>query len=68
MKIISNSTRNKQKTQKSADKRISRKCRVLETGIEQNNDRTRIMREIQLRSSFKIFSIFTGKHFVGVSF
>ena len=44
------STQNRQKTQKA--KKIRRKCRLLKSRIEQNNDHTRIIREMQYRCSF----------------
>ena len=33
-------------------KRLGRKCRLILTRIEENNDHTRIMHKIQFRSSF----------------
>ena len=50
--------RNKNKKQKhkrrkpSFTKRIGRKCRLIQTRTEQNNDHTRMMHKIQFRSSF----------------
>ena len=54
IKITSNSTQNRQKTQKAQkdktkfSKKIVRNCRP----IEQNNDHTQIMHGIQFRGSF----------------
>ena len=40
--------------QKDKNKRIGRKCRLVETRFEQYNNQTRIMREIQFRRFFKL--------------
>ena len=62
---ISYSTRNRQKTQKRAERqnkpvfqKNQQKMQTRITRIEQNNDRKQVMREIQFRSSFKPFEKF----------
>ena len=43
---------------------IGRKCRLLYTRIEQNNDYTQIMHEIQFRSSFNVEKISKEEYWV----
>ena len=44
---------NSERLKPSFSKGIGRKCRLISTRTEQNNDHTRIMHKIQFRSSFK---------------
>ena len=44
---------NTERRKPSFAKRIGRKCRLISTRTEQNNDRTQVMYEKQFRSSFK---------------
>ena len=58
IKMTWNSKINRRKTLKintktSFPKRMCRKCRIMQTRIEQNNDHARIMREIEFWSSSK---------------
>ena len=43
---------NPERRKPSFTKRIGRKCRLIKTLTEQNNDHTQIMHKIQFRSSF----------------
>ena len=52
-KMKKETPKNTERQKPSFSKKIGRKCRLLQTRTERNNDHTRVMHSIQFRSSFK---------------